>query len=387
MTNEEIKQLVEEKIQKAIQEYEQGLEVATENDLPSFDGDDLANKQNCTIYFYNDTRAENEKDRKMPLSQLANLVANQTRKNLAINGNFNVWQRGEIINNISSKEYTADKWFAERTEGSQLDITREGFFLQATRREGNTDEGDIAIATAFEKETVLQIADGKAVFSFETLLGSGFSGDGDQLQVEIHSTSLEGQEATIDGFATANTVLKTAPVGEKGVLKQDVLIVDIPENSKGLAFVAKLKNAKGTAENDFFKIGKFKLEKNTINTEFEPEIIEEILPKARATFQRIDKSFGMRLTTLSKTVSNKAIGSIFFDQKLRVPAVNFSNVNDFVLKDNGDDRNINNIEILSIGKNSVCIEVTATSNLGSASSIMLCFKESENGYIDISCEL
>jgi len=59
------------------------------------------------------------------------------RRNLIINGDFSIWQRGTSFTNNTSPKYTADRWQVYGAGSSILDITRQSFSAGQTDVEGN----------------------------------------------------------------------------------------------------------------------------------------------------------------------------------------------------------------------------------------------------------
>ena len=59
------------------------------------------------------------------------------RKNLIINGNFDIWQRGLTNNSINSMRYTADRWLQYAAGSSVITVTRQQFTAGQTEVPGN----------------------------------------------------------------------------------------------------------------------------------------------------------------------------------------------------------------------------------------------------------
>ena len=107
------------------------------------------------------------------MSNARQLAANLPRegglsnRNLIINGNFDVWQRGTSFSN--SNEYTADRWVLQNS-GASITVTREEFAL------GQTDVPDnpkyylrYAVTTGNDNARIAQRIEGVSTFAGDTV--------------------------------------------------------------------------------------------------------------------------------------------------------------------------------------------------------------------------
>jgi hypothetical protein len=59
------------------------------------------------------------------------------RRNLLINGDFQVWQRGTTFSSLTASDYTADRWISYASSTSNTTTTRQSFSAGQTDVEGN----------------------------------------------------------------------------------------------------------------------------------------------------------------------------------------------------------------------------------------------------------
>ena len=65
-------------------------------------------------------------------------IVGSGRKNLVINGNFDIWQRGTSFSSFNSMRLTADRWFPKYAAGSStITATRQQFTAGQTEVPGN----------------------------------------------------------------------------------------------------------------------------------------------------------------------------------------------------------------------------------------------------------
>ena len=103
-------------------------------------------------------------------------IVGSGRKNLVINGNFDVWQRGTAFNSFNSIRYTADRWLQYAAGGSTITVTQQQFTVGQTEvpgnpryyyRSDNTPDADTSWLELFHRiEDVTRFSDVPVTLSF-----------------------------------------------------------------------------------------------------------------------------------------------------------------------------------------------------------------------------
>ena len=124
-----------------------------------------------------------EADAGTPDKYLDSLQINQRlfRKNYIINGNFDIWQRGELFSNITTAQYTADRAYIATLGGGTATISKNTQALptddeevKAAYRHNRTVAGSTA-STVYEQriESVKTLAGKTCTVSFKARVASG----------------------------------------------------------------------------------------------------------------------------------------------------------------------------------------------------------------------
>lgn len=72
------------------------------------------------------------------VSQLSNNVSQLSNPNLLINGDFQVWQRGESFENVSPNVYTADRWKNTKLNTQNLSVEKDDNGMKLTTTDSRT---------------------------------------------------------------------------------------------------------------------------------------------------------------------------------------------------------------------------------------------------------
>jgi hypothetical protein len=133
-------------------------------------------------------------------------------KNGAINGGFDIWQRGTSFT-ASTAEYTADRW--QKWVGSaNFTVTRQASGLTGIlycsrfqRNSGATTTGTIDYWSSFESQDSYRFAGQTVTFSFYARAGANYSPTSNALQARLFSGTGTDQNLQVGGFTGVNTVI------------------------------------------------------------------------------------------------------------------------------------------------------------------------------------
>ena len=202
-------------------------------------------------------------------------------KNAAINGGFDIWQRGTSFAFAASTSYlngfTADRWQAITNANQATTISRQAtgdatnlpfiqYALRFQRNSGQTGTGEYAILQNAEIANSVQFA-GKAVtFSFYARAGANYSATSNALNVRVWTgTSGEGNVyAGLTGQTTPISSTATLTTTWQRFTYTATLPTNIVQTSFGFLF-----NPTGTAgAADYFEITGIQLEAGSVATAF-----------------------------------------------------------------------------------------------------------------------
>jgi ribosomal protein L27 len=197
-------------------------------------------------------------------------------KNIIINGNFDIWQRGTTFNGTADGQYIADRWTALRVATTaNLNVTRDTLvpnsnseyslkFQQVTT--GSTSISEYAARQFIEQNNVLPVLGKSAVVSFwyrSNRTGShgiriyaGYNtGGGDQTTTFTVNAADTWEYKTVVTTAFSTVTAPSAGAVEKGAF------LDIGFTVNGTGFSS-------LSANDYFQITQVQLELGTTATTF-----------------------------------------------------------------------------------------------------------------------
>ena len=210
------------------------------------------------------------------LGSSALLPAGLGFRNVLINGDFKVWQRGtsKAMATGSGTGYLADRWTAARasyTSGgtvSRQTASLDGFqYCSRVQR----DSGNPSTATAWyfqtlEAVTSIPLANKPVTYSFYIRSGSNFSGS---IKALLYSGTGAEQNNFPDNAITGSTTIITSTLSLTTSWQRIVLYGNVPSTATQL-FVGFGWTPSGTAgASDYFEITGVQLEQNTQPTPFE----------------------------------------------------------------------------------------------------------------------
>ena len=230
------------------------------------------------------------------LSQLAGVTTGNTfRKNLLINGGFDVWQSGAggsaSIAGTAARIRTADCWWAIRqgTTGytvSQQTGTVNRYALKWQRDNGNASTQNMIIAQSIETANVVRLKRGTpptCYLSFYAKKGANYSGGNLTVEV-VRGTGTD--ENVLDTY-TGATVLATVTVSTLTTSQQRFsgsVPIDTSTNELGVRFTWTPTGAAGA--DDSITLENVQLEVANAPTDFEYLPFDDVLRRCRRYFQK-----------------------------------------------------------------------------------------------------
>lgn len=240
------------------------------------------------------------------------------RKNLIINGNFNVWQRGSSVNGITNGVYAADRWqywFGDEI----LNVLKQGFSVGQTNVPNEPEfyaKHQLSGASASGQwwmvqkiEDVRTLAGEEATVSFYARSTVGTTLSGASMRQDFGSggsTAVTTTGVVDDGTLTANVWKKiTVSVSVPSISGKIIgtnhslwLIIQLPDNLNADVDIAQVQVEKGIEATDF---------------EFRSYAEEYHLCK-----RYYQKSFGINLTPADSQANNYHIATAYATSADRV---------------------------------------------------------------------
>ena len=219
------------------------------------------------------------------------------RKNLLINGNFDIWQRGNSFPNPStSAPYTADRWQAIRGN-NQTNITawlsnigvNSKHSLSLERITGDTTTDFFLLGQVLESQNVYLLQGKKVTFSCAVRMEDDYTGG--SLDFKIFSGTAEDEAPNLSiGFATGNVQVATGTMDDSvkaNSIRTISITGTVPNNARSL--MVRIKNAPtGTAlTSDYIRFTNMQLEVGSTATDFEYRPIAEEVALCQRYYYKI----------------------------------------------------------------------------------------------------
>jgi hypothetical protein len=255
------------------------------------------------------------------LGSSALLPAGLGFRNVLINGDFRVWQRGTSFTVTSGSPYTADRWCVTLGGAANFSVTRQtasldGFqyCLRLQRTAANTNTSALYLSQPVETVNSVPLANKQITFSFYARAGANFSAASSALNVRIVTgtgtdgnylvATLTGQAFQLDTTATLTTSWQR--------FTYSVLIPSGVNQVQPVFFYTPVGTA-GAADN--FDVTGVQLEQNYQPTPFEQRPIGVELALCQRYYWKSypqDKYAGDTTTSNNKfTVNNATFGAAF----------------------------------------------------------------------------
>ena len=217
------------------------------------------------------------------------------RKNLIINGNFDVWQRGTSFSSLNSMQYTADRWLQYAAGSSTVTATQQPFTVGQTEVPGNpkyyyrmdnTPDPNTAWLELFYRiEDVRRFSDVPVTLSFWLRTNKFQSGE-DEIRIT--------QNFGTSGNGASSAVTLRSPIFDvQTYWKKYELTFDLPsvagktivDNSFLQIHLLRATNA--VAADTYYDLAQFQLEYGRAATPFEQRSYGEELALCQRYFFRM----------------------------------------------------------------------------------------------------
>jgi hypothetical protein len=233
------------------------------------------------------------------LGSSALLPAGLGFRNVLINGDFRVWQRGTSITVTTGSPYTADRWcvtpggtanFSASRQTASLDGFQ--YCLRLQRTASNTNTSALYLSQPVETVTSIPLANKQVSFSFYARAGANFSAASSALNVRLVTgtgtdgnylaATLTGQAIPLDTTATLTTSFQRFTYSvfvPSGVNQVQPVFFYTPVGTAGA--------------NDYFDVTGVQLEQNYSSTPFEQRPIGVELALCQRYYWKHSSSAGI----------------------------------------------------------------------------------------------
>jgi hypothetical protein len=225
-------------------------------------------------------------------SKLTTTTAVTSNRNVIINGDFKIWQRGTSFANCTFG-LTADRWEAGRGAfATGLTVSRQqgpDNFIHSARVQrvsGNTSTTNIRFATTLETINSIPLSNKTVTLSFYARCGANFSTANSQIEVYLRSgTGSDGRIGTGDNFATgpATPISLVQPLTTSWQRFSVSGTIAATANQLGLIIYSVPTGTAGA--NDWYEISGVQLEHGSVATPFEFEDYGTTLTKCQRYYQ------------------------------------------------------------------------------------------------------
>lgn len=230
-----------------------------------------------------------------------NSTALNGRRNLIINGQFQVWQRGTSITSNNSNKYTADRWHSG-TNGSedvfytrQFTNTSDGTPFIRVRRSG-TASGRMYLTQMMET-SVLDFCRGKTVtLSFKARKHADFDA------TFVSRIATQTNQTPRDDSAVQNSEVTRTLTTSFQTFTQSLTLTSSSDSANGFRVEFIAEDGANSSNSYYYEVRDVQLEIGTVASEIENRSYGEELSLCKRYYQRWDA------TALDAT-SNKPIGA------------------------------------------------------------------------------
>jgi len=225
------------------------------------------------------------------------------RKNVIINGGFDIWQRGTSFPINSGVQYTTDRWVGVTSHasafGSVSKISDNPNGAKLQRDNGSTAEHSYVLATVIESDNMKRLAGKSVTLSLDLKIGANFSSPNILIQANTGTVADEGVSGSLSGswtgFDQNIMAITTATTSWQTFEFTTILNSDALELTINISF-----DTTGTAgADDSISIRNVQLEKGSIATEFEHTQIGEELALCQRYYEVGDNGHFYYLTNNS----------------------------------------------------------------------------------------
>jgi hypothetical protein len=273
------------------------------------------------------------------LGSSALLPAGLGFRNVLINGDMQVWQRGTSGSVGGTVAYTADRWQSITFAGGTMNWSQVSspstpigsrYSLRIQRPNAATSTASMNIAYSCETVDSLSFAGKPVVFSFYARCGANFSAASSALNVQVRTGTGTDQSILNTGFTGSTNIVDTTATlttswqrfqffatAGSSITQIGVLLYFTPVGTAGAA--------------DHFEITGVQLEQNLQPTPFEQRPIGVELALCQRYYQRYTAT-GTDQAFASGTMFNSTtpLGPLLFSVMRSAPTITFSGTYDVV---------------------------------------------------------
>lgn len=242
-----------------------------------------------------------------------------SNKNLLINGNFDIWQRGTTFSVSTSAKYTSDRWRVI-TFGGTVNISRENSMSDNGSQymlglDMNGATGAVVVEQRIENQNNL-INNQKTAISFDVSADVILTADV-VLRNETQGLNLESVQFDIN---TSNE-------------RKEVIFNGYSFNNNDVISV----KFQGFSDNNAtIKLGKVKYEIGENATKFVPKTYGSELRECKRYFERIQSTvFGLGFGVGSALSTTSCLVNINYEEKISIPTITTNSIGSFQLRGGG----------------------------------------------------
>lgn len=252
-------------------------------------------------------------------------------KNYVLNGDFQIWQRGNVLeNNFGSIMYFCDRWFGVRDFGhSNLVVSKQedlkfGDVARIQRKSGNNLSGAINFVQIIDSKIAQKLASKTVTLSAYIRLGQGFN---KKVYMTLISGTAKDEGGSPYGFATGSKScggVDTQAV--QGEWKKISLTCKLDDNVKSLLIQFRTEDLNYVAnENDYFELAFVKLETGQRSTEFEQNDYDEELQKCKVYYSKLTSDISPYISNGFVKSSRQVCGIYSYPVQMRaIPKISIS---------------------------------------------------------------
>jgi hypothetical protein len=250
-------------------------------------------------------------------------------RNVLINGDFKVWQRGTSFTYSSGQPYTADRWCTTPSGTAAYSVSRQTASLTGTqyclrlqRTASNTNTSLLYLSQPIETVNSIPLAGTTVSFSFYARAGANYSAASSALNVRLVTgtgtdgnylvSSLTGQATPLDTTATLTTSWQrftyTASIASN-VNQIQPSFFYTPVGTAGA--------------NDYFEITEVQLEPGTLATPFEQRPIGTELALCQRYYEVASQFYGRVMSCYDSSAAYASIEYVV--PKRRIPDISVTN--------------------------------------------------------------
>lgn len=297
-------------------------------------------------------------------------VENIINDNLIINGDFQIWQRGTVIN-VDSALYTADRWLGQHSQVTRENNSTENPFDSQYFLRCNVNSLGAFKGMQYLMPSYYQFIGQTLTLSFWYKMNEGDA----PLMFQIENAPDGFGYGVFEHFST----LPHSTEWTKKILTFTIrdLRDRFIESKAGIRIILRQRNG-GTSPIDF-SLGQVKLEIGELATKFVTKNYSDELRDCQGFFERIPVM--VNGFAESSTIAKCAIN---FSRKRAVPTLSYSSANGFTVVSSGGSSITNTVNFNNISSmNAEC--AFGSSDLIAGQSLYV--KSNVDEYIDIDCEV